>query len=69
MDGGLFGWGGGTDTRVLQRHNLRVSYNGKPVDASQVDWQSIDIRRFTFIGPAGPADVLGGLQTPLPQQT
>jgi murein L,D-transpeptidase YcbB/YkuD len=58
--GGLFGWGGGgTDTRVLQRHNLKVSYNGKPVDASQVDWQQVDIRRFTFIQPAGPSNVLG----------
>ena len=40
-------------TRVLERHNLRVSYNGRPVDASMVDWNSVDIRRFTFIQPAG----------------
>ena len=68
MDGGLFGWGGGTDTRVLQRHNLRVSYNGKPVDASQVDWQSVDIRRFTFIQPAGPTNVLGGIKFRFPNK-
>ena len=66
--GGLFGWGGGTDTRVLQRHNLRVSYNGKPVDASQVDWQSVDIRRFTFIQPAGPTNVLGGIKFRFPNK-
>ena len=67
--GGLFGWGGGgTDTRVLQRHNLKVSYNGKPVDASQVDWQQVDIRRFTFIQPAGPTNVLGGIKFRFPNK-
>ncbi|MBX9589204.1 MAG: L,D-transpeptidase family protein [Hyphomonadaceae bacterium] len=67
-DGGFFGFGGGTDTRVLQRHNLRVSYNGKPVDASQVDWQQVDIRRFTFIQPAGPGNVLGGIKFRFPNK-
>jgi len=67
--GGLFGWGGGgTDTRVLQRHNLKVSFNGKPVDASQVDWQQVDIRRFTFIQPAGPSNVLGGIKFRFPNK-
>lgn len=66
--GGLFGWGGGTDTRVLQRHNLKVSYNGKPVDASQVDWQQVDIRRFTFIQPSGPTNVLGGIKFRFPNK-
>ncbi len=68
--GGLFGWGGGggTDTRVLQRHNLRVSYNGKPVDASQVDWTQVDIRRFTFIQPSGPTNVLGAIKFLFPNR-
>ena len=60
--------GGGTDTRVLQRHNLKVSFNGKPVDASQVDWQQVDIRRFTFIQPAGPSNVLGGIKFRFPNK-
>ena len=67
--GGLFGWGGGgTDTRVLQRHNLRVSYNGKPIDASQVDWQQVDIRRYTFIQPAGATNVLGTIKFRFPNK-
>ena len=66
--GGFFGFGGGTDTRVLERHNLRVSYNGRQVDASQIDWSQVDIQRFTFIQPAGPTNVLGRHQIPLPQQ-
>lgn len=59
--GGLFGgaFGGGVDTRVLEKHNLRVSFNGKTVDATQVNWNEVDIRRYTFIQPAGSANVLG----------
>jgi L,D-transpeptidase YcbB len=68
MEGGIFGWGQVTDTRVLQKHNLRVSYNGKPVDASQVDWTQVDIRRFTFIQPAGPGNVLGTIKFRFPNK-
>lgn len=66
-DGGFFGFGG-TDTRVLQRHNLRVSYNGKPVDPSQIDWSQVDIRRYTFIQPTGPTNVLGGIKFRFPNR-
>jgi L,D-transpeptidase YcbB len=52
---GLFG----ADTSVLQRHNLKVTYNGHPVDASQVNWNSVDVRRYSFIQPAGAGNVLG----------
>ena len=65
---GFFGWSGGTDTRVLQRHNLRVSYNGRPVDASQVNWTQVDIRRFTFIQPPGPSNVLGAIKFRFPNK-
>ena len=65
--GGFFGYGG-ADTRVLERHNLRVSYNGRPVDASMVDWNSVDIRRFTFIQPAGAGNVLGVLKFRFPNR-
>jgi murein L,D-transpeptidase YcbB/YkuD len=64
---GFFGFGG-TDTRILQRHNLKVSYNGRPVDASQVDWSSVDVRRFTFIQPAGPGNVLGVVKFRFPNK-
>jgi murein L,D-transpeptidase YcbB/YkuD len=65
--GGFFGFGG-TDTRVLERHNLRVSYNGRPVDASSVNWDTVDIRRFTFIQPAGPSNVLGVVKFRFPNK-
>jgi L,D-transpeptidase YcbB len=65
---GLFGGFGGTDTRVLERHNLRVSFNGRPVDASQVDWSEVDIRRFTFIQPPGASNVLGAVKFRFPNK-
>ncbi|MDX2204754.1 MAG: L,D-transpeptidase family protein [Hyphomicrobiaceae bacterium] len=67
--GSLFGGGGGgADTRVLQKHNLRVSQNGKVVDASQVDWSQADIRRYTFIQPAGSTNVLGVVKFRFPNK-
>jgi murein L,D-transpeptidase YcbB/YkuD len=57
--GGFFSFFGGADTRVLEKHNLKVSYNGRLVDASQVDWGNVDIKRYTFIQPAGATNVLG----------
>jgi murein L,D-transpeptidase YcbB/YkuD len=60
--------GGGADTRILQRHNLRVSMNGRPVDASQVDWQSVDVRQFQFIQPAGGQNVLGVVKFRFPNR-
>jgi murein L,D-transpeptidase YcbB/YkuD len=65
----FFGFfGGGSDTRVLQRHNLKVSYNGRPVDANQINWGQVDIRRFTFIQPAGPSNVLGVVKFRFPNK-
>ncbi|HJU32415.1 MAG TPA: L,D-transpeptidase family protein [Hyphomicrobiaceae bacterium] len=56
--GGFFFFGGG-DTSILERQRMRVVYNGRPVDASTVNWSSVDIRRFSFIQSAGPHNVLG----------
>jgi L,D-transpeptidase YcbB len=66
--GGFFGGWGGTDTRILEKHNLRVTYNGRPVDASQVDWGSVDIRKFNFIQPAGRGNVLGAVKFRFPNK-
>jgi murein L,D-transpeptidase YcbB/YkuD len=68
--GGFFGLGGGgiTDTRVLERHNLRVSLNGRPVDASQVDWSSVDIRKYAFVQPSGAGNVLGAVKFRFPNK-
>jgi murein L,D-transpeptidase YcbB/YkuD len=66
--GGFFNMFGGTDTRVLERHNLRVSYNGRPVDAASIDWNQVDIRRYTFIQPAGASNVLGVVKFRFPNK-
>lgn len=56
----LFGGGGGSSSSaVLRRHDLRVSYNGRPVNPDTVDWNSVDIRRFQFTQPSGAKNVLG----------
>jgi murein L,D-transpeptidase YcbB/YkuD len=69
MDMGFFGFGfGGTDTRVLEKHNLRVSLNGRPVDPSQIDWTSVDIRKYSFIQPAGRGNVLGAVKFRFPNR-
>ena len=57
-----------SDTRILQRHNLRVSYNGRPVDASQVDWTKADPRAYQFIQPAGGTNVLGVVKFRFPNR-
>jgi murein L,D-transpeptidase YcbB/YkuD len=66
--GDFFGIFGGADTRVLQRHNLRVSYNGHPVDASQVNWNAVDVRRYSFTQPAGAGNVLGVVKFRFPNR-
>jgi L,D-transpeptidase YcbB len=62
------GWYGVADTRILQRQNLQVSYNGRPVDARLVDWASVDIRQFQFIQPAGAHNVLGAVKFRFPNK-
>ena len=57
-----------SDTRVLQKHNLRVSYNGRPVDASQIDWSKTDPRAYSFIQPAGGTNVLGVVKFRFPNR-
>ena len=50
---------GSSDNDILRQHDLRVTYEGQPVDASTVNWSQVDIRRFNFIQPPGPKNVLG----------
>jgi murein L,D-transpeptidase YcbB/YkuD len=55
--GGFFG--GGWNTAVFDRHNLRVNYGGREVDPSTLDWDRIDIRALNIYQPPGPDNVLG----------
>ena len=66
--GGGFLFFGGGDTSILTRQRLRVVYNGRPVDASSVNWGSVDIRRFTFLQSAGPHNVLGVVKFMFPNK-
>ena len=51
-----------------EKHNLKVSFNGRPVDASQIDWTQVDIRKFNFIQPPGPTNVLGEVKFRFPNK-
>ena len=63
----FFGFGE-TDTAVLRRHGLTVNLNGKPVDAATINWQQVDIRRYSFVQPPGASNVLGLLKFRFPNK-
>ncbi|HEX5998279.1 MAG TPA: L,D-transpeptidase family protein, partial [Hyphomicrobiaceae bacterium] len=67
--GDFFGFGNRVaDTRILERQNMRVVYNGRTVDASQIDWTQVDIRRYSFIQAAGPGNALGAVKFRFPNR-
>ncbi len=55
--GGFFG--GGWDTSILRRHNLRIRYGNRDIDPDSIDWSRNDIRNFDLVQPPGPGNVLG----------
>ncbi|MFT4077970.1 L,D-transpeptidase family protein [Rhodomicrobium sp.] len=63
------GGGGGGASSVLQRlGGLRVTYNGRDVDPDSVDWSRVDVRRYSFIQPAGPRNALGMVKFRFPNK-
>ena len=66
-EGGWFG-GGGWNTAVLERHNLRVNIGGREVDPSRIDWNRIDIRTLNIYQPPGPDNVLGNVKFVFPNK-
>jgi L,D-transpeptidase YcbB len=65
--GGFFG--GGYDTSVLARHNLRIrGYNGRDIDPDTIDWGRVDIRRYELYQPPGPGNVLGVVKFVFPNK-
>jgi murein L,D-transpeptidase YcbB/YkuD len=44
---------------ILKSNKLLVSYKGKRVDPTRVDWNRVDIHNFTFTQKSGPKNVLG----------
>jgi murein L,D-transpeptidase YcbB/YkuD len=65
QQGGFFG---GPSTAILRQHNLKVSHQGRPVDAETVDWGTVNIRQYTFTQPHGPENVLGRLKFNFPNK-
>jgi murein L,D-transpeptidase YcbB/YkuD len=44
---------------ILKSHKLFVSYNGRPVDATKVDWNRVNGLAYTFMQKPGPHNNLG----------
>jgi len=51
------------DYSILRNNNLKVSYNGDPVDVRKVDWRRVDIHNYTFTQSAGSKNVLGKVKS------
>jgi L,D-transpeptidase YcbB len=66
-EGGWFG-GGGWNTAVLERHNLRINIGGREIDPARIDWNRVDIRSLNIYQPPGPDNVLGNLKFVFPNK-
>lgn len=55
-------WLRGADTSMLERYQLTVKRDGKPVDPSDIDWKKVDLATLTFVQAAGPSNTLGKVQ-------
>ena len=65
--GGFFG--GGWDTSVLARHNLRIrGASGREIDPNSIDWGRVDIRNYELFQPPGPDNVLGTVKFVFPNK-
>lgn len=64
----LFGGGSSGGARVLQAYGLKPSLNGRPVDPNSIDWNNVDIRRFSFTQPAGGENPLGDVKFRFPNR-
>ena len=60
--------GGGWNTAVLQRHDLRIRYAGRELDPAAIDWNRVDIRTLELFQPPGPANVLGRVKFVFPNK-
>jgi murein L,D-transpeptidase YcbB/YkuD len=60
--------GGGWNTAVFQRHNLRIRYAGRELDPGAIDWNRVDIRTLELFQPPGPGNVLGRVKFVFPNK-
>ncbi len=47
------------DFNVIKSNQLRVSYKGRHIDPTKIDWRRTNIHRFVFTQKSGPKNVLG----------
>jgi L,D-transpeptidase YcbB len=59
-EGGSF-FGGGS-TSILEQYQLTVKNRGRPIDPSQIDWDTVDLSKLTFVQAPGPTNILGKVQ-------
>jgi murein L,D-transpeptidase YcbB/YkuD len=59
---------GEPDVSVLRDNKLSVSYAGRPIDATTIDWEKVNIHRYTFTQSPGPDNVLGALKFNFPNR-
>jgi L,D-transpeptidase YcbB len=64
---GLF-TGAQSSRAVLEQHKLQAYFQGRPVDADQVDWSSANIGAFEFRQPPGATNVLGAIKFMFPNR-
>ena len=60
--------GGGWNTAVFERHNLRIRYAGRELDPGAIDWSRVDIRTLELFQPPGPSNVLGRVKFVFPNK-
>jgi L,D-transpeptidase YcbB len=60
--------GGGWNTAVFRRHDLRIRYAGRELDPGAIDWSRVDIRTLELFQPPGPANVLGRVKFVFPNK-
>jgi murein L,D-transpeptidase YcbB/YkuD len=66
----LFGGGGNNSggARVIQAYKLQVYYNGRQVDPASVNWNTADVRQYSFTQPPGPDNPLGMVKFRFPNR-
>lgn len=52
----------------FRRQNLRIAYNGRPVNPNSIDWSTRDIRRYHVYQPPGRGNVLGVVKFTFPNK-
>lgn len=52
----------------FRRQNLRIAYNGRPINPYNMNWSNRDIRRYHVYQPPGPGNVLGVVKFTFPNK-